>query len=497
MNPRALSLVTAVAVTSLLAYAAGAEVRGFPGQWSLVVDPVSGTRSWVGHSSKSVDPGNFRSDVAKALSLNVDQISESYTQQGLDGKQLVFHQRYQGYEIANAGILVRLNHANGITYFRPDVAQPPAESTPPPVPENRAAFVLEAAQGGLPSGDKAVISVRSVARPALYAGSDRVARWALTARLEVTQPGDASARIVDLVVAIPDGAVLAMYNRFRGQSPPGAHVFYPTPLSKCTAAEYQVVAPNVQYREVTLLDLDANTKVANGKYAHFLNLDSTPNPTWKCDDNGTCDYHFSWLYDPQQFSEVMTYYLITTVQRHVQGLGFMNLANRPIRVDVVATLGQYRAEYSDLPIGNGDLLFGFENGHSVADDGKVVVHEYGHALQAPAVAGQLSKPGDPEALSEGFADYLALSTFAADESPDCLTCIGALMNDGVCLRDLRDNPSLTYNVIDPTQNPKDPYELGAIWTRALWTALTTLAQNPAIGWAQARDLTDRAALLGN
>jgi len=215
-----------------------------------------------------------------------------------------------------------------------------------------------------------------------------------------------------------------------------------------------------------------------------------------CDNTGLCDFEFD-LADMEKFAEVMAYYHITNVQKHIQNLGFTTLATAAIDVYVTAdtVVGTEAGEFINTQSGSGQILFGLAYGLNVAADPKVIVHEYGHAIQTAAVGSVLDQGGEPSGLAEGFADYLALSNFAARESPSCQPCVAAFMNVGKCVR-MIDNNIPQYDAVNRGNNKQEAHALGSIWTKVLWLTLTSI-KNSGTSWDDARDIVDSGALLGN
>jgi hypothetical protein len=101
----------------------------------------------------------------------------------------------------------------------------------------------------------------------------------------------------------------------------------------------------------------------------------------------------------------MTYFHLDQSQRYMQTLGFTGatgIIERPIRVDTDGANGADNSFYSP---GNPDYL---SFGHGCVDDNEdvdVILHEYGHAIQANINANW--DGGDTGAMGEGFGDYWA------------------------------------------------------------------------------------------
>jgi hypothetical protein len=106
------------------------------------------------------------------------------------------------------------------------------------------------------------------------------------------------------------------------------------------------------------------------------------------------------------FEEVNALYHIHYFQEYVQSLGFSNLCNYPIEVDVHALGGADNSMFS--PATNPPRLFFGDGGVDDAEDADVIVHEYGHALSYCASPGT-NLGLERKSLDEGLGDYLAAS----------------------------------------------------------------------------------------
>ncbi|TKI80276.1 peptidase M36, partial [Bacillus cereus] len=82
------------------------------------------------------------------------------------------------------------------------------------------------------------------------------------------------------------------------------------------------------------------------------------------------------------FEDVMSYYHIDTLQRYIQSLGFKNINNRSIKVNVNGTTADnsfYSPTTKALTFGTG--------GVDDAEDAGIIAHEYGHSIQDNQVPG--------------------------------------------------------------------------------------------------------------
>ncbi|MEK7264115.1 MAG: SdrD B-like domain-containing protein [Bacteroidota bacterium] len=101
----------------------------------------------------------------------------------------------------------------------------------------------------------------------------------------------------------------------------------------------------------------------------------------------------------QNFEEVNVYFWIDSIQRYLQSMGFDSIHNFPIECDPHGLSGADNSHF--IPSSN-RLAWG-EGGVDDGEDGDVVWHEYGHAIQdgiKPSWGG-----GETGGLGEGFGDY--------------------------------------------------------------------------------------------
>jgi hypothetical protein len=479
-------------------------LQPFAGRWAIFREDSATTRSWIGKAQQPMPDfytmtlTQLRKAVAQQFGLSIEELSEPIVTLQEGGKRHIeFRQRTGSRAIIDAGIFMQFESDGTLAYLRESFL-PSSPSPPmPALPANLNAFVRSAVGTVIPA-EGGVMYVREVGAPFLYSHHGQ-ARWAIEAYIEVVIDAEMVPIPYDVIVALASGDdVLDVIEHLHPQAAgPEANVFRPTPLVKCTSAEYATVAPSPTHHKVELLRLDSGTTVVNGAYAEFKNLDGLANPPWSaCNSSGACDYHFKWFdstdaLQQRKFSEVMAYFHIDDVQHYVQNdVGLVLPVNRPIAVDTVAKAGTLFAFYLHKPAAKQGLYFGVKNLHSVATDGKAIVHEYAHALQAAVVGGRLSKKGDPSGIREGFADYLAVSMFSGRESAECRPCVGTFMNGGDCLRSL-----LNAQKYPPVILPNDPHERGLVWGRALFRVLETLQSTSS--WDAARRIVDRGAFLGH
>ncbi|MBI4512125.1 MAG: M36 family metallopeptidase [Deltaproteobacteria bacterium] len=211
--------------------------------------------------------------------------------------------------------------------------------------------------------------------------------------------------------------------------------------------------------EVTLQGLDGSGFL-RGPYVDVYPADGQPRVK-----SGSFQYFFNRSDEP--FEEVSAYFHLDRAQRHLQALGFTGpakLVPYPIRVTVNATTDDsstYSPFTDSIQMGSG--------GVDDAEDGDILLHEYGHAVLNYIIPGfglspSMGKRLAAQSIGEGFADILAASVpTGGPERCDraCLASWGG-RGPGNCLR--RVDGDRHY----PEAYGENPHENGQIWSGAVW-----------------------------
>ncbi|MES2018179.1 MAG: M4 family metallopeptidase [Pseudomonadota bacterium] len=153
-----------------------------------------------------------------------------------------------------------------------------------------------------------------------------------------------------------------------------------------------------------MLDLTVTSGVykLTGPYVNIKNIEA-PNTAPSTTTNGI----WTAKRGNNAFDDTNIYFQIDQNQRYIQSLGFTgtkSIINRPLDVDTDGVNGDDNSHYSG---GSSDYL---AFGHGCVNDGEdvdVVLHEYGHGIQANINSGWSG--GDTGAMGEGFGDYWAAS----------------------------------------------------------------------------------------
>lgn len=157
------------------------------------------------------------------------------------------------------------------------------------------------------------------------------------------------------------------------------------------------------YVQRTLLDINFAKGVytLKGPWVQIIDFDlPTDAPT------STPDGNWNFSRGNEGFNEAMTYFHLDQSQRYIQSLGFKG-----------STGIQFRSIEADADGANGDDNSYFQPstgrlayGHGCVDDNEdadVILHEYGHAINASINPNW--EGGDTGAMGEGFGDYWAMS----------------------------------------------------------------------------------------
>jgi hypothetical protein len=221
--------------------------------------------------------------------------------------------------------------------------------------------------------------------------------------------------------------------------------------------------PAAAYHSVTLTNLDGSGFL-RGDYANVYsstgNLAFSPTNT------------FAYTRHQDEFEQVMTYYWITEAQKYIHSLGF-GVTRRPIdnrpQAARINQLGYDNSFATDHP--KNELRFG-KGGVDDAEDGEVILHEYGHAIHFSQNFSFASE--EAGAISEGFGDYWAVTVSDVVD-----TSLGVPQLEPLgCVADW-DSTSYTSSVphclrrVDTNAHyPEDlngeVHHDGLIWSRALW-----------------------------
>jgi zinc metalloprotease ZmpB len=156
--------------------------------------------------------------------------------------------------------------------------------------------------------------------------------------------------------------------------------------------------PASAYATVPLRNLDGSGGLV-GKWANVRSStgDAAYSPT----------NTFAYTRDDDRFEQVMAYFWVNQAQEYLQSLGFgstlrpVNAESQDVRINQYGIDNSFSWDKKDyIRLGKG--------GVDDAEDGEVIVHEYGHAVHDSQVAG-FGASLDAGSIGEAFGDYLAVT----------------------------------------------------------------------------------------
>jgi hypothetical protein len=229
------------------------------------------------------------------------------------------------------------------------------------------------------------------------------------------------------------------------------------------AKDADSAVPAAAYHDVTLTHLDGSGYL-RGDYANVVS--ETGNPAYSA--TGT----FSYTRHQDEFEQVMAYFWVTRAQTYIHSLGFgetrraVNNGPQAVRLNQLGADNSFATDHPKV-----ELRFG-KGGVDDAEDGEVILHEYGHAIHFSQNFSFASE--EAGAISEGFGDYWAVtvgdvvSRSLGVPNLEPLPCVAdwdaTSYTSGPthCLR--RVDLDLHY----PADLNGEVHHDGQIWSRALW-----------------------------
>jgi zinc metalloprotease ZmpB len=270
-----------------------------------------------------------------------------------------------------------------------------------------------------------------------------------------------------LLIATATGASAAKPGP--GTSTGVGSVFVPNPVqslgdeSLTDQKDADAAVPAAAYHDVTLTNLDGSGFL-HGDYATVVS--ETGNPAYSPTNT------FRYTRHQDEFEQVMAYYWVTEAQRYIHTLGFGEtrraINNRPqaLRIN---QLGYDNSFATDHP--KNELRFG-KGGVDDAEDGEVILHEYGHAIHFAQNFSFASE--EAGAISEGFGDYWAVTVgdvvarslgVPQREPLPCVADWDSVSYTSTVPHCLR---RVDLNLHYPTDLNGEVHHDGQIWSRALW-----------------------------
>ncbi len=201
--------------------------------------------------------------------------------------------------------------------------------------------------------------------------------------------------------------------------------------------------------------------------------------------------HFTGITrDDDRFEALMAYHHIDRTQAYVQSLGVGEINDRRQRVRV----DQFKDDNSFFDPVDQQIRYG-RGGVDDAEDGDVIVHEYGHALQDDQVP-NFGNSDPAGTLGEGFGDYVAAMMSARSPGTD--------NEDDVCIFEWDSTSYAPPGTCDRRADDQRTLQqagaecrfeihcLGQVWSSTLWELRTELGND-----SQGRSVIDRVVLTSN
>jgi hypothetical protein len=252
--------------------------------------------------------------------------------------------------------------------------------------------------------DGALLDAYSLSLPRTNKGGER----SIEARARL--PGAALERLAatEMAKASQRAAAAAVTSAAASGINGSGLVFDPDPRTALNNEALTDTSPasafDAAYVTKSLKDLTVTSGVyrLSGPYVNIKNIESpatapstTTNGIWTAKRGNNA------------FDDTNVYYHLDESQRYIQSLGFTgakSIINRPLDVDTDGVNGDDNSHYSR---GTTDYLAFGHGCVNDSEDADVILHEYGHAIQANINAGWSG--GDTGAMGEGFGDYWAAS----------------------------------------------------------------------------------------
>lgn len=417
--------------------------------------PFAGSAEQAARSYLASAAGDY------GLSRMGADLSLDSVQEAPGGPHVRFHQSIGGVPVYRADLTVSLDQTGKVRSVSSGYDPVLAHASIPTTSSFDAARAIAIATGAVGVATDASALAEPHAELWIVRAEDRVGSPASLA-WRVSLPVDKPRGDWEVFVDAGSGAILRLTDRALYVDGIG-YAFNPDPLT--TARVYyggnysdnndgDTAELNAQRFLLPLRDitLQGGVYYLRGLWAYADDWDSPFGaPPTSSDPNG-----FQFTRSNDGFEWVNAYYDIDTSQRYMQSLGFNTIQHAPFHYDAHGFGGQDNSAYYP---GANKITYG-DGGVDDAEDADVILHEYGHAIQASIVPGWGG--GQEGSMGEGFGDYWAgshsgaLSSFHADSvfSWDGHNPFwpGRMLNS-----------TLTYQNING-----DIYHDGSIWAAVWW-----------------------------
>ncbi len=272
------------------------------------------------------------------------------------------------------------------------------------------------------------------------------------------------------------GQVISQENRIAHFTTGTGDVFYPNPYQTLGSGvgitdnnDADSAELNNQMIEVTLEGLDEGTGLLTGEFVDLATLNSASLP-----DFDAIDFNREYFYtrSDDRFEQVVVYHTVDQMNRYFHALGFDDDTGTPNGIRDFPTLANahwYNDDQSFYSTGDDAIHFG-DGGVDDAEDGDIIAHEYGHAIQHNQNASWGG--GEMGAMGEGFGDYIAASFFQTHGDVAFQANHAAAVGEWDATSYSSDDPPNLRRVDGNKMYPGDlvgqVHADGEIWSRALW-----------------------------
>jgi subtilisin-like proprotein convertase family protein len=337
---------------------------------------------------------NYLEQEGSSLGVQAGELTLLSAKESLAGHHFRYQQVWHGIPVFSRQVLINIGNEGEIISVISDFKPIADVATIPAITSERAIYVAQtelAAKNldGEPSGELVV-----------YADGESPALCWMVSFVANQPLGD-----WQVFVNALSGEILAKKNRMCFVDGSG-YVFDPNPvvsertLTLSDSTDRNYTALTSARHDVILRELNSPTGGYYYLTGPYVSTSPTSNRAHFADPDS---FHFNRQDD--RFEEVEVYYQLDSCERFYQALGFTNVMTYPITIAVNGTTDDnswYTPSQHRITYGSG--------GVDDAEDGDVIVHEYGHATQDNQVPGW-GQTHEGGSMGEGFGDYLTVSLF--------------------------------------------------------------------------------------
>ena len=401
---------------------------------------------------------DVRREIARMLKLDLKAVRFESVKPSMLGTHVLYQQYHQGLPISRGWLRVDIAPDGRVFQVMNDLV--PQEFLPE-LPKKRPEISGEQAdKSALDAVRGLAKSKRVIEHELMHYPVDDVPRPAWKVIVQTSQPKGAWKIYVDA----RDGSILERLDMMRRATGHGL-VFDPNPVvtlndeSLTNDSEIPIHA----YRDVDLQHLDGSGYLTGD----FVTTAPTKGRTKRKD----LRYYFTR--EDRAFREVMAYYHLDRSHTRLHELGFVELLNYPLEVNVDYS----HQDESEFDPTTNMLNFG-TGGVPDAEDAEVILHEYGHAIQDAQVPG-FGEGNQAGAMGEGFADFWPTS-FYAELKPTAFRSAIATWDATAysnrvpkALRITNSNKHYPQDMQDEVHND------GEMWSASLWQLRDALGRDRA------------------